>query len=149
FSYTYTYSDGGQPPWTVFLPVFLNLRHGKQFLDRRFLRFGWELARFRRSIKAFENGSARHDMTFGEFLERSGVHPDYRRSFFFPLFARPWGLGQAQTMNLPADIVIAWMARNRVFNAKPVDWYWNPGGARAYIDHFVRLLKERGVSIRT
>jgi predicted NAD/FAD-binding protein len=150
FTYTYTYSgDGDEPTWTVALPATRDLRHGKQFLDRRFLRLTRELARFGRSIRTFEVGSAGRDLTFAEFLEKSRVPPEYRSSFFYPLFARPWGLGHAQAMDMPADIVIAWMARNRVFSARPVEWLWNPGGARAYIDYFVSRLNERGASVKT
>ncbi len=120
---------------------------GGLFAQRRnllrpgFLRMIVDILRFNRRAKRDLAGSLTDDVTLGEYLDRGGYGPGFRRHYLLPMAAAIWSCTPRSLRAFPARQFLAFFRNHGLLDLvdRP-QWHTVPGGARRYIDALLPAL---------
>lgn len=122
--------------------------------DPRYLRMLAEIPRFHRSARRLLAGSTGGPIgdltTLGEFLDRGGFTPYFRRHFVEPLVAAVWSCDPAVADQYPAAYLFSFLQHHGMLQVlgSPT-WRTVTGGSRAYVERVAAAVVTAGGEVRT
>ena len=105
------------------------------------LRMLWDVVRFQRDARRALRRDAMHDVSFREYLERSGFSSVFRERLIVPLLASTWSNAPAHIVEFPAHYLFRFLEQHGVLAPNQIpEWRWVVGGSVSYVRRLVEAL---------
>lgn len=118
----------------------------RNLANPRFLAMIRDIVKFNKN--ALQMASDKN-LTIGEFLDRLGMGPYFRKYYLTPLSGAIWSTPTEKIMDFPAHAMISFFENHALLAySGHHQWYTVVGGSQAYVSRLEAAMKAQGVEVR-
>ena len=114
----------------------------------RFLKFIFEVAKFRKIAKDFLKEKGNEEITLGQFIKKHKFSSDLTNWFLFPMLSAIWSIERFEKVgDFPALSTFVFLNNHKLLNHWQPSWRTIVGGSIQYVEKIKKALGKNGAKI--